>query len=45
MSEIASVNLKCGPPLSAVKAWPSSSNATVMTEPLGWPDAVEPSSL
>jgi hypothetical protein len=35
--EIASVNLKWGPPLSAVKLWPSSSKATVITEPAGRP--------
>ena len=35
--EIASLNLKTGPPLSAVNGWPSSSKATVITEPGGWP--------
>src|SRR3989304_3231082 len=34
-SEIASVNLKCGPPLSAMNSWPSSWNLTVMAAPLG----------
>jgi hypothetical protein len=37
--EIASLNLKCGPPFSATKRWPSSSNATVIAEPSGRPDA------
>jgi hypothetical protein len=34
-SEMASLNLKIGPPLSAVNDCPSSSNATVMTVPAG----------
>ena len=33
--EIASVNLKCGPPFNAVNGCPSSSKLTTMTEPLG----------
>src|SRR5262249_37075103 len=44
-SEIASVNLKIGPPFSAVKSCPSSSKATVMTDPLGLPAALEASSV
>ena len=36
-SETASLNLKTGPPFSAVNDWPSSTNATVMTEPAGRP--------
>jgi hypothetical protein len=34
-SEIASVNLKCGPPFSAIMRCPASSNSTVITLPLG----------
>src|SRR5438105_9366385 len=34
-NEMASVNLKCGPPLSATNSSPSSRNSTVMTEPSG----------
>src|SRR5438046_9393006 len=34
-NETASVNLKLGPPLSAVNFCPSSSKATVMTDPFG----------
>src|SRR5438046_9362784 len=34
-NEMASVNLKCGPPLSATNSCPSSWNSTVMTEPFG----------
>jgi len=34
-SEIASVNLKCGPPLRATNSWPSSWKLTVMADPLG----------
>src|SRR2546425_4272534 len=34
-NEMASVNLKCGPPLSATNSCPSSWNATVMTDPAG----------
>src|ERR1700730_3803555 len=38
-NEIDSLNLKTGPPLSAVNFWPSSSNSTVMTDPAGRPAA------
>src|SRR6267142_2264219 len=41
-SDIASVNLKCGPPFNAVNCCPSSSNATVMTDPFGRPEALAP---
>src|SRR5437762_12480990 len=34
-NDMASVNLKCGPPLSPTNSCPSSSNATVITLPLG----------
>jgi hypothetical protein len=44
-SDIASVNLKSGPPLSAVKSCPSSSKVTVMTDPFGLPAALETSSV
>ena len=33
MSEIATVNVNCGPPLSAVSCCPSISKATVSTDP------------
>ncbi len=33
LNEIDSLNRKSGPPLRAVNGWPSSSKATVMTEP------------
>ncbi len=36
-SEMASLNLKNGPPLSAVNVCPSSSKATVITDPAGLP--------
>src|SRR5260370_1235978 len=42
--EIASVNLKIGPPFNAVHSCPSSSNATVITDPFGLPAAFDPSS-
>ena len=35
MNENAGENLNCGPPLSAMKRCPSSSNSTTMTLPLG----------
>src|SRR4029077_1164061 len=35
--EIASVNLKCGPPLSAVNSWPSRRKLTVIADPSGRP--------
>ena len=34
---MASLNLNIGPPLSAVNACPSSSKATIMTVPAGFP--------
>ena len=34
-NEIASLNVKSGPPFSAVNAWPSSSKLTVITIPSG----------
>src|SRR5271156_4087917 len=34
-NETASVNLKCGPPLSATNFIPSSSNSTVIADPVG----------
>src|SRR4030095_10980527 len=34
-NEMASVNLKCGPPFNAMKSSPSSWNVAVMTVPLG----------
>ena len=34
-SEMAGVNLKCGPPFSAVSSMPASRKATVMTDPFG----------
>src|SRR5437763_1948902 len=34
-NDMASANLNCGPPLSAMNACPSSSNTTVITLPLG----------
>ena len=34
---MASLNLKSGPPLSAVNGCPSSSKATVITDPAGLP--------
>src|SRR5687767_1286422 len=34
-NDMASVNLNCGPPFNAMNCWPSSSNATVITLPLG----------
>src|SRR3989441_368562 len=43
-SDIASVNLKSGPPFNAVKSCPSRSNATVMTDPFGLPAAFAASS-
>src|SRR5512135_1533024 len=36
-NETASLNLKCGPPLRAVKLCPSISNSTVITEPASLP--------
>ncbi len=39
-NEIASVNLKSGPPFSATNGWPSSSNSTVITVPSGRGPAV-----
>src|SRR5262245_46135413 len=35
LNEMASVNLKCGPPLSAMRSCPSSWNVAVITDPLG----------
>src|SRR5437773_6059931 len=43
-NEMASVNLKCGPPLSATNSSPSSRNSTVMTDPAGRPETRSPSS-
>jgi hypothetical protein len=34
-----------GPPLSAINDWPSSSKATVSTDPFGLPDTLAPASL
>src|SRR6266404_4021691 len=41
-NEMASVNLKCGPPLSARKSCPSSWNSTVITEPARRPETFSP---
>src|SRR2546430_707283 len=43
-NDMASENLKCGPPFSAMNSWPSSWNSTVITVPAGLPDACAPSS-
>src|SRR4051794_30721543 len=42
-NEMASVNLKCGPPFNAVNCCPSSSKAMVITDPLGLPETASPS--
>src|SRR6266581_1771825 len=42
---MASLNLNSGPPLSAVNAWPSSSNATVITVPASLPWTSCPASV
>src|SRR5438552_11411498 len=39
-NEMASVNLKSGPPLSATNSCPCSSNSTVITDPLSLPEAL-----
>ena len=41
INEIASVNLKSGPPFSAMKVWPPSSKVTSITLPFG-PDPASP---
>src|SRR5213593_1468768 len=43
-NDIASVNLKSGPPFNATNSCPSSSNATVMTDSFGLPEAFAASS-
>src|SRR2546422_675527 len=43
-NDMASVNLKCGPPFNAANACPSSWNAMVITVPLGLPETFAPSS-
>src|SRR5258708_19561329 len=43
-NEMASVNLKCGPPLSATNSCPASWNATVITHPFGPPPLPSPPS-
>src|SRR2546422_11610865 len=43
-NDMASVNLKCGPPCSATKSCPSSWNSTVITEPFVRPETFSPSS-
>src|SRR5581483_5696576 len=43
-NDMASVNLKCGPPLSATYSCPSSSNSMVITDPFGRPETFSPSS-
>jgi hypothetical protein len=40
--DIASVNLKTGPPFKATKFCPSSWNATVIIVPFGLPEAAAP---
>ena len=42
MSEIPSVNLKCGPPFTAKKSCPNSLKATVLTAPFGPPGSSSP---
>ena len=42
-NDIAALKVKCGPPFSATKSWPSSLNATVMAVPGSWPEARAPS--
>src|SRR6266513_1752483 len=41
-NEMASVNLKCGPPLSATNSCPSSCNSIVITDPADRPAAFSP---
>src|SRR5881396_1718248 len=43
-NDMASVNLKCGPPLRATNSCPSSWNSTVITDPFGRPETGSPSS-
>src|SRR5436190_6138833 len=44
-NDMASVNLKTGPPLSATNFCPSSSNSTVIIDPFGRPATFPPASL
>src|SRR5262250_951285 len=44
INEMASLNLKCGPPFSAINSCPAISNVEVMTDPLGLPETFAPAS-
>src|SRR5438309_10164731 len=44
ISEMASENVKCGPPFKATNSCPSISNVTVMTDPFGLPATEAPAS-
>src|SRR5688572_29861429 len=44
INDTASENWKCGPPFKATNSCPAISNVTVMTDPLGLPEASAPAS-